>query len=608
VLLPTGLKARAMFGVALVAATLAAAAVQGALPGLIYVEHIQYFNEGSIRCMHDLGLHALTSRCHAFGEPVGFPLLTGGPLIALGTALMYLPGVGSLGAVGGALVLFDALGIVGGAALMRRLGAGPWVALGVATAWTISPSVVSLGSYGGTLVGYVLLPAYAYLDLVVMDALADRRGRRLSLLLAGYALARVAALFLDGYSFVTSALVGACLWTAWLLARDRTAGQRVRGAAVFGLANLLALALYLAYVPFDFPDEPIEIFRALGLDPVTLALPSQSIWWASKFGLAVDHSARLWGDPSAVQWNYVGYVGLGLAVWCLVRRRRDPLVLALTVAALVAFVLSLGPAFKLDAPRRSDAVRYTMPKGEFPELPWAPLFEGVPGVESMRATYRWFGVTRMVLILLAGLAIAELARGPGRARTAVALLLAGIAVVEVLPTVPLYLRIYRDRYEDRVQIREQLVEDLDRATNEGERAFVLSDNGAHNDFVVNYLASATGLRTYNAGGDKNAYYARSAWPPEIRQLAPGQVPPGAVERALRSGKVDVVVAPFFSLQSASDFWPPLPAMEAQARAAFAPILAAPRLKVARYRWFATVRLEKSPRLSAAASSHRRRRG
>jgi hypothetical protein len=121
--------------------------------------------------------------------------------------------------------------------------------------------------------------------------------------------------------------------------------------------------------------------------------------------------------------------------------------------------------------------------------------------------------------------------------------------------------------------------------------FVLSYTGAHNDFVVNYLASVTGLRTYNVGGDKNVAYAMSAWPDEIRQLAPGPVPPAAVERALRSGKVDVVVAPFFSLQTASDFWPPLPDQEAQARAAYAPLHRAPRIEVERYPWFATIRLD-----------------
>ena len=103
-------------------------------------------------------------------------------------------------------------------------------------------------------------------------------------------------------------------------------------------------------------------------------------------------------------------------------------------------------------------------------------------------------------------------------------------------------------------------------------------------------SSATGIRAYNAGGDKNAGYAARNWPPEVKALASGSPSPAAVEQALRSGKVDVVVAPFFHMQQNSAGWPPSPQQRAAAEQAFAPILAAPGLEVRRFPWLATIRL------------------
>ena len=70
---------------------------------------------------------------------------------------------------------------------------------------------------------------------------------------------------------------------------------------------------------------------------------------------------------------------------------------------------------------------------------------------------------------------------------------------------------------------------------------------------------------------------------------PGVAPP-AVSRALGSGKVDVVIAPFFNMRINSAQWPPAPEVQAAAQAAFAPLLATRGLQIERTRWFATIRL------------------
>ena len=369
-------RGRALFGAAAVAGLAAIAVAQGQLPGAIVGGSIGYFGEASVRCMHDLGLDALTSRCHAMGEPVGFPLLTGGPLIMLAALIMYLPGVDSLGAFIAAQLVFDVVAVAGAYGLMRRLGAGPWISLGTAIAWASSPTVVGLEGFGGTWVGYVLLPAYALMDLFVMDAVTQRRGRRLGSVLVAYAGVRTGALFMDGYSFVASALVSGCLWLAWLLVPGTPARRRLAGVGSLAAANLVAVAVYSLYRPFAFTTEPIENFRAMGLDLMTLVTPSNYIWFASKLGIAADHR-DLWGDASSAMYNYVGYVGLGLAAWYLFRNRRARVPVALAAAGAIALVLSLGPGLKLDVERTSPNM-YAMPPGQAPELPWAQAFVKLP--------------------------------------------------------------------------------------------------------------------------------------------------------------------------------------------------------------------------------------
>ena len=397
---------------------------------------------------HDLGLHALTSRCHAFGEPVGFPLLTGGPMIALGALLLYLPGVGSLGALIAAQLVFVGLGMAGAYGVMRRLGAGPRGSRSARPpAGGLSPTLVGLQGFGGTFVGFALLPAYLWVDLVVLDAIVQRR--RLPAVVLGYTLLRTGALFMDGYSFFASGLVSVVLWVVWLARRRRA---RLLGAAVLVGANLAAAVVYRVYVPIYYEVSSPGLFRAMSLDLYTLLVPGNDIWFASKLGIAADHT-KLWGDTTNAMFNYAGFAGLALAGWYLVRHRRSPIAVALALAGVLALALALYPVVKVDLVRPANASLYDMPVGGAPALPWGNALEHVPGLESIRATYLWFAVSRMALILLAGLAIAELARGPARRRRLLALGLAGVALVEVLPTVPLLVRGYRANYDDRAQMR-----------------------------------------------------------------------------------------------------------------------------------------------------------
>jgi hypothetical protein len=552
--------------------------------------------EGAIRCLNDLGASAIATHCHEYGEPLGYPLLTGGPLLVIGAVLMYLPGVESYGAYTLAASFFDALALAGGYLLLRRLDAPRWLALGAATAYLLAPTVIGMRSFGGTYFGFALLPAYAWVDLLVISAIGGvQRGRVLVAVFAGYAALRGGALFMDGYSFVASALVGGFLWAEWLLRRGISGYRRVIGMAVALAANAVAVGIYLAYVPGDYSDPPLEIFRAMGLDVITLVSPSEWVWAAAELGYGADHRG-LWGDGSNAAYNYAGVVVAALAGAYLLLRPRRREALALAAAGVVALVLSLGPSLKIDDARPDVASQpgyeyYLMPADEATiDLPWASLFTALPGIDSMRATYRWYGATRMALIVLAALALAALAARGGRYR-ALAIAIALVAIIEIAPNLASLKDLYARSHDDVAAVRADVEPSLREVTRPGERTFFASYDGTHNDYMVNFLSAGAGLKAYNAGGDKNVTMAAAVWPDEIKTLAVAPLDPDAVVVALESGRADVIVLPFFHARWSSYAWPPTEDVRADARAAFAPVLADPRLNVERERWLATVRLD-----------------
>lgn len=566
--------------------------VHGFVPGLITDGPWNYLLEGDIRCLQHLGAGALTSWCDSYGRPLGYPFLSSGPLAFAGWAFAEVTGLGSYAGYLFAGALFDAIALAGGYGLLRMLGTGRVVALVGAVAYLVSPTVVGLGGFGGTFSGVALLPAYALLDLWLIRAF-ERGDRRVTALVAvGYAAAKTLALFMDGYSFVFWVLISAALW-AWPVLRPGVAPRRriAEAGTVLG-AHAIAVLAYWLYVPAVADPSPIAVFRSMGLDLSTLVLPSKNVWLFDVIGAASDHS-DLWGDGTNSAYNYIGVAGLILAGVALVTYRRRPQVVALAVAGVVAFGLSLGPSLKIDdvrGPAQAQPTNesYFMPPGRAAvDFPWKRIYR-VPGVANMRATYRWSAVTRLALVLLAALAIDRLIRRP-RWRLAAGAL-AVLALVEIAPNVPLLMSDHRDFYDSRSAMRDSVAPDLEAATRSGESVFFLSPDGVYNDYLANYLVPSAGVTSFNAGGDKNVLLTRDAWPRPIAAIAQPKITGDEVVRALESGDVDVVIAPLFHLRWAAYSWPPSESSRQAARRRFAPLVDDPRLSARAYPWFTTLRL------------------
>jgi hypothetical protein len=577
--------------------------VDGLLPGMVTDGPWAHLTLGAIQCVHDLGLRALTSRCGDVGQPLGFPFLSNGPVVYLAALLSHLPGIGRYAAYLLSGAAFQALALGGCYGFVRALGTGRAIALGAAVAYLLSPSVVGLQGFGGTFTGVSLLGAFAFADVLMTRAGANDAPRTVALAAVGYVAVRTGALFLDGYAFIVSGLVSAALWGGWLVASPPPSRLKraARALALLAVANAVAVVSYRLYLPNGLGGEKLEYFRAMGADLITLVVPGQEIWSAHALGVASNH-AGLWGDGTNAAYNFVGAAGLALAIAGVAARRCDPRVIALGAAGVLALILALGPSVKVGdkvpgqrderpyAIARPGAEVYTMPGAAARvNLPWGAAYPRLPGLKQMRAAYRWLGVTRLALIVLGALAVDTLARGPTRRRVIGAVLVM-VALLELAPNVPSLVRGHRDERGAIVAVDDATVGFLRSAAAGARRAFFLNYDGAHNDYVVNDIASAAGLRTYNVGGDKNVSMSSRRWPAPVAVLAHPRVRPDAVASALASGVVDVVVLPYFHLRWSAYEWPPPASDTARARAAFHEIIADRRFEVHESKWLATVRL------------------
>lgn len=563
-----------------------------ALPGMVGEPANAFAVEGQMRCLSQSWQYLVSLSCESLGFPHGYAILTGGPHVALGAVLMWLPGVGSGGAYIFSSAVFLGFAFIGGYGLMKRLGAGWMVAVGASVTYLISPTIFGMQGFGGTFFGFALLPAYALADLLMIEVLEKRRWTTVAAAFIPFAGMKTLALFMDGYSFVAAGLVGAALWLEWAVRKGTvTRGRRFAGPGLLLGANLCAAGAYTAFESTDYGKPALAIFRGLGLDLVTLVSPSEFLWFAREAGWAVNRS-DLWGDGSNVHYNYIGFICLALAVAALVRRPFPRRHGALALAGVAALVLSFGPALKFDVERPSaDGVpshsAYAMPEGEALELPWSEVFVSLAGLDSMRATYRWFGVTRMVLILLAGLGVTALLKKGGATRVA-AIVLAIAAVVELSPDFLGRAAAYRDRRTQMDEVTEQVEKDLVAASDAGDRVFFLNYDGSRNYWLSNYLAPAASLTAYNAAGDKNHALAAQEWPEEVAALAPADVSADDLNRALGSGHVDAVIVPFFHLRHDAYSWPPPEEKRVLVQEGFSDLLNDPRFAVDRRRWLAVV--------------------
>jgi hypothetical protein len=426
--------------------------------------------------------------------------------------------------------------------------------------------------------GFMLLPLSLFADLAILHASEMPPDTPRSFWLRNLLMVLAIRLIFSGvdwYAVVISMVGGGTLVllssSIGLLTKSRP--RRYLGAIAVWLLSWVAGALpWFLAMPKGRLSDPfsIELFRAQGADVISFVVPRATMAWATLSGFpSAWPPFEFFGDGTNVDTNYLGYSLLLGLVGCIVavmwRKADSRIIISLLVAGAMCAVLSLGPSLKIDSRRSSPKKEisqitfsdYHMKEADaVMSLPTEPLFSLYP-ISMMRGVYRWIIYFKLVLIVAFGWFVSELSRR-GHLRWAGAFTL--VALVEAFPNYALEYRSGFKTYEKFSSVKESLIVPLSKVTLPGERVFFLSTS-LENDYMASWIGPKLGVLSFNGGGDKSNWIATEHMPEVIKRLKRYDVRPEQEVRtlcllALRSGIIDKLIVPYFSLHWDSYSWPP----------------------------------------------------
>lgn len=472
-------------------------------------------------------------------------------------AVLIRMGLNYVDAYTAIFALWLTLAFWGARRLALALGNGPLVASLGATLWLTLPMIWFHQAFSMLAIGFALLPTYL-LPAICLRFPQRELGTyaRDTLILASAALV---AAFTDGYTFVFFASAALVLLPGRALFAQQRSAQDVGSKLLawllaFGVAYI-AFRLYLGKA--SFPSEDLPFFRSWALDPVYLLSPPKGqLWLADLIGLSsLREQSQLFGDASVWSTTFLlPLLLLATATLALARRRPQLVWLALLIGC-ASLYLALGPSLKWNTLRdmASANLVHMPPEAGILNMKSGWLFEHIPGLKNMRATYRWSGL----LALSAWLTVLTALPYAGkRSRT----WLIGAMVLALgfnLPALVGHFNYHRYMRSMILQLDSELVVPLAQQVHPGERLAILPWG---NDFAANYLAARTNIRTFNVGGDKNVAEARAYWPAALRGSEINRIDDLLDDRTLSlllRDEADVVMLAYFEPLSAAHNWPPL---------------------------------------------------
>jgi len=480
----------------------------------------------------------LASLVHRTGE---FPLVVSWNLTGL--MVLYVAGLGTQ-------------------AFLRAMGVGLGLAVFGSLLFLALPVVYAKTEYPLMLWGFALTPLLLW---VQHRAWQFERHWPAFLLLA---LALTIGLFQEPYSLVMALTFGG--WLALVrLSRAGRSGIRfgLARTGVWLLACLVAVSLYRLYVPggADYAVMPLDFFRGQGIDLVALLARDPQLYGLGPlWGVGHLPPALYFTDGEMTAHSYLGLgLMLGLIGFVLTRRfwrRGRETVLMLTL--LGAFLMALGPSLKINSVaegRQADdpvtMQTYRMPaEAAVVGLPHQFVYELAP-FSYMRSVSRWYLLVALMLVTVLMLCVQALAqRGrPGRVLAAALLVWAALEHWPNVSHRQALSGVFGQMYG---QMDQDLVVELERLLDHGERVVFLGGERLENEFFSTFLCARAGCRTFNASTDKAHKIAMAGWPDLMRSRL--DRPAGAAERAelLEQGHFDALVLSHFNLRWDSYTWPP----------------------------------------------------
>ena len=501
--------------------------------------------------------------CKSFGYPKGSYFVQSWPYYFLGSLFervfhrIFL----SLALTANFFLL---LGFLGTILFLVEIGVSWFFAISASFLFLVQPFMVNQICYETTTISFTLVPLLLYVDLKFLMK-PENWGSRTSVALkiVGYALLRVFMLLMDGYGFMMASLCTGLLLTCYALQnRDRwLPSMKMFGIFIFG--SLTAVLFYKAYVPnsANYELESADYFRAQGVDLFSLLRPSTYYGFYKWIGFGFDYDPfTFYGDSSNVRMNFSGYLPLVLTGWYVFKRKISKGIYFVLMIGIVSFLLSLGPSLKINSRRTVPLPGQTLshftkdvalmkPSEATFNFHTESFYMKTPGIQNMRAVYRWISLTKLALLILSCLALMEIAKR----RRVIALLLWAILLLEYSPDFPLLMNYYTYQKQEIVQFNDQVIEPLKANTHPGQKIYYLSDEL---DYFADYMTAKSGLVAYSVSGDKSIEVARKFWPQSIQDMRDSKDVAKNIHDALYHGLVDYIMVPNFDLRWDAYFWPP----------------------------------------------------
>lgn len=513
---------------------------------------------------------AFNFSCHNAGLPYGDPSTFGLPVQILIALLIHWLALSPLDALRIGYALLLGVALIGTQRLFARFTKYHWIATFCSLLYLASPIVVFEDGYGPLRAAFALFPAYVYVHIAAIEAASNVNASNAKLCFWALTLAitNTFSLFCDGYSFVMLLLVAGSLWAGWLLPRVKSLSKRDAAISVGVFTTVIvAVAAYRAYVPIStLVSMPIDFFRGQGVDAYFFAVPSDHLSVARLTGLHHNVTPnQAYSDGPSSTLVYLGYGALGclLGSFLIMRKKGGTGALYfkwILFAGAAAFALSIGPTLKIHNFNPSPSPgfpfsSYLMPKdlGTM-ELHTSWIYLKVPGINFMRALYRWQLIVRLVLLISVAIVIDCFFMQ--RKFWAVSLI-SMILLAESFPAFHLIDGGGKRSYNTINNIEKSALTDLRLYIPPQTKALFLQlhPNPERNEYLASYFCASADLRCYNVGGDKGMELSARYWPAPIYELIHGISIEENSRQVLRDGLADVIIVPMFDLRLQAYYWP-----------------------------------------------------
>lgn len=359
---------------------------------------------------------------------------------------------------------------------------------------------------------------------------------------------------MDGYTFVMFASASFAILVFYFTFENTRRLEIFYNSVLIFVGFFVGFILYNSYsTSYDFRAD-IGFFRAWSLDIAYLIAPTRgNLWLPDILGLSAERPQQtLFGDAS-VHATTFALLPLCAAVIFLVSSYGDRKAKVIFFAvSVVSLYLALGPSFKMNSLRPVD-----MQSAMFDPMPaefalgstrTEFLWQHVPGLNNMRAVYRWMALALVGFWAVTMLAVSD-RRMPKAAGSGVLILLLMFNVPNLGPRLQYYAG-----NRSAFLAMDYDIGQLSAVFRRGETVAFLPPG---NDFLINYLAPRLGIRSFNIGGDKNASFARQHWPKVLQEAANAHTADTFADGVLRvlKGTADVVAVPYIDLLWAAHQWP-----------------------------------------------------